>query len=170
MSQIPPPVKGPLKTPASMRTTAASPVVAVAWNDPSQRTPLMLLGGLIALLTVAYWDMFTLTSAAWSEDLYSHGWIVPVFAIALLWLRWEPFTPAPNSERWIGLALLALGLSLRLFAAEYALNPVDRISFIPSIFGAFMLVGGFRTIRWAWPARSFSSSCFRCRPHSKSTC
>jgi exosortase len=115
----------------------------------------MLLGGLVALLIVAYWDMFTLTSAAWSEDLYSHGWIVPLFALALLWLRWEPFSPVPNSERWLGLLLLAFGLSVRLFAAEYALNPVDRLSFIPSIFGAFMLIGGFRTIRWAWPALIF---------------
>ena len=51
------------------------------WNDPSQRTPLMILGGLVLLLVVAYWDMFALTSAAWSEGLYSHGWIVPLFAL-----------------------------------------------------------------------------------------
>jgi len=127
----------------------------VSWTDPSQRTPIILLVGLVGLLVAAYWDMFALTSAAWSEGLYSHGWIVPAFALGLLWLRWQPFAPVPNSERWLGLLLLAGGLCLRLFAAEYAIHTFDRLSFIPAIFGVFMLVGGFHTIRWAWPALGF---------------
>ena len=154
MSQFQPPTKAPLGSPQIVRP--ASPTTEqVSWNHPSQRTPLMMLGGLVTLLVIAYWDMFALTSAAWSEGLYSHGWIVPLFAVALLWLRWEPFKPVPTSERWIGLLLLAIGLSARLFAAKYAFNPIDRISFIPAIFGAFMLVGGFNAIRWAWPALAF---------------
>jgi exosortase len=169
MSQVPPPSKDPSRSTSSsprtdgLRTpgaparaaTIAAPAEPVSWSDPSQRTPLIQLAGLVALLVAAYWDMFSLTSAAWSEGLYSHGWIVPLFALALLWLRWEPFTPVPSMERWLGVLLLAIGLSMRLFAAKYAFNPIDRISFIPSIFGAFMLVGGFRTIRWAWPALAF---------------
>jgi exosortase len=135
---------------------AAVPKVDVGIFDPSQRMPLMLLGGLIALLVVAYGDMLALTSAAWSDDLYSHGWIIPLFSLGLLWLRWQPFQEnVPPIERWTGLLLLAVGLSVRLFAAEYTILPVDRLSFIPSIFGAFMLVGGFHAVRWAWPAIVF---------------
>jgi len=130
--------------------------VDVGIFDPSQRTPLMLLVGLVVLIVVAYGDMLALTSAAWSDDLYSHGWIIPLFSLGLLWLRWQPFQESvPAVERWVGLLLLALGLSVRLFAAEYTILPVDRLSFIPSMFGAFMLVGGFHTIRWAWPALVF---------------
>jgi exosortase len=114
-----------------------------------------MLGGLVVLLIVAYWDMFTLTSAAWTEDLYSHGWIVPLVALGLLWLRWEPFGQVPASERWMGLLLLAIGLGSRLVAAEFSIHPLDRLTFIPSIFGAFMLVGGYSAIRWAWPALGF---------------
>jgi exosortase len=104
---------------------------------------------------MAYWDMFVLTSAAWSEGLYSHGWLVPVIALALLWLRWEPFGPVPQYERWLGLLLLAAGLAARLVAAEYGMNPVDRLSFLVSTFGVFMLVGGMHIIRWAGPALAF---------------
>src|SRR3954465_3824405 len=130
MSQVPPPSRDPSRvTPATrpdgLRTpgaparaaTTAAPAQPVSWNDPSQRIPLIQLGGLVALLVAAYWDMFSLTSAAWSEGLYSHGWIVPLFALALLWLRWQPFTPVPTSERWLGVLLLAMGLGARLFAA-----------------------------------------------------
>ncbi len=127
----------------------------VDFFDGSQRAPLMMLVGLVVLLVAAYWDMFTLTSAAWSEDLYSHGWIVPLFAVGLLWLRWEPFESVPAGERWLGLLILGIGLATRLLAAEYTILPLDRLSFIPSIFGAFLLVGGLRTIRWAWPGLVF---------------
>jgi exosortase len=132
-----------------------APAPDVGFFDPSQRAPLLMLGGLIVLLVIAYSDMFALTSAAWSDDLYSHGWIIPLCALGLLWLRWEPFRPVPTHERYIGLALLGFGLAARLVAAEYTILPVDRLSFIPSIFGAFMLVGGMHTIRWAWPGLIF---------------
>jgi exosortase len=173
MSQVPPISKDPRRpaAPASPAPGARRPVApqragqtprgpsappeAVGIFDASQRTPLLMLVGLLVLLVAAYWDMFTLISAAWSEDLYSHGWIVPIVALGLLWLRWEPFGPVPASERWIGLLLLAIGLSARLVAAEFSIQPVDRLTFMPSIFGAFILVGGFHTIRWAWPGLAF---------------
>ncbi len=157
MSQIQPPAKDPLRSTTPLHAAAAHgvPVETVRWNDPSQHAPLMLLGSLVALLVAAYWDMFTLTSAAWSNDLYSHGWIVPLFALALLWLRWEPFAPVPAMERWIGLGILAAGLIFRLVGELYVINFFARLSFIPAVFGVFMLVGGYRTIRWAWPALAF---------------
>ncbi|MEX0642595.1 MAG: exosortase/archaeosortase family protein [Pirellulales bacterium] len=154
MNQPNTPSSNPLRMGQPMRTpTPAAP--PIPWNDPSQRTPLIMLGGMVALLVLAYWDMFALTSAAWSEGLYSHGWIVPVFALGLMWMRWEPIGPVPMSERWMGFGLLAFGLSMRLAAAWLGSPPVDRLSFLPSIFGVFMLVGGINIIRWAGPALGF---------------
>jgi exosortase len=132
---------------------AAAPPVSF-W-DPSQRGPLLILGGLLVLVVIAYLDMLSLTRAAWRDGLYSHGWIVPLFALALLWMRWQPFGPVPAMERWIGVLLVGIGLSVRLWAAEYGHNPVDQLSFLPTIFGVFMMVGGFHVIRWAWPALGF---------------
>jgi exosortase len=157
---------------------------------------------------VAYFDMLSLVSAAWQDGLYSHGWIVPLFALALLWMRWQsqgslpsaerkvgvglmivgaliglaawylgsnllallaflpgtfgailfvggPLQTVPTTERWIGVALVAFGLSVRLWAAEYGHQPFDQLSFLPTIFGVFMMVGGFNLIRWVWPALAF---------------
>ncbi len=154
MNQPKTPASNPLRMGQPTRTPAPA-IPPVPWNDPSQRAPLIMLGGLVFLLVLAYWDMFSLTSAAWSEGLYSHGWIVPVFALGLMWMRWEPIGPVPSSERWTGLALLVAGLSMRLVAAEWGMNPVDRLSFLPAIFGVFMLVGGMNIIRWAGPALGF---------------
>ena len=172
MSQIPPPSKSNRRTVEELRaadtrrTSTPSRTAPQATRGPaapasadlfdkSQQIPLLCLIGLVGLLVAAYWDMFTLTSAAWSDGLYSHGWIVPLFSIWLLWMRWEPIGTVPNRERWLGLLLLLGGLAVRLLAAEYTINPIDRLSFIVSLFGAFMMVGGVPIIRWAWPALVF---------------
>jgi exosortase len=155
MAQLPPPVLTPHRKDPIRPVQPARPAAVarpISWTDPSQRTPLLILGGLVLLLIVAYWDMFSLTSAYWHEGLYSHGWLVPLGALALLWMRFQPFEEVPPMERWIGLGLVAAGLLARLYAAEYGAQPIDRISFIPAIFGVFMLVGGMRVIEWAWPA------------------
>ena len=52
--------------------------------------PMIWLLSSTVLLVLAYGDTLALTSAAWSDPLYSHGWIVPAFALALMWMRFEP--------------------------------------------------------------------------------
>jgi exosortase len=133
----------------------AGPTGAVAWNDPSQHAQLITLGLLTLGLVIAYWDTFTLVAAEWANPLYSHGYIVPLFALGLLWMRYQPFQPVPAAERWIGLGILVAGLAIRHFGVYMTMNPLDRYSFLIAIFGVFMLVGGYHTIRWAWPALGF---------------
>jgi exosortase len=214
MSQVPPIPKDPSrKAPAPRPASVPMPtgpraVAAVTAKQEVSRTSLLILAALIYLAIVAYFDMLSLVSAAWKDGLYSHGWIVPLFALALLWMRWQPqgslpatdrkvgiglaaigalmglaawytgsqllamlaFLPAtfgvilfvggplgavPAIERWAGVLLVAMGLSVRLWAAEYGHQPIDQLSFLPTIFGIFTMVGGFNLIRWAWPALAF---------------
>jgi exosortase len=61
----------------------------------------------------------------------------------------------PTAERWIGLGVFVLGLAIRHFGVYMTMNPLDRYSFLVAIFGLFMMVGGWHTIRWAWPALGF---------------
>jgi exosortase len=137
----------------------AGPPVAVRtesiWNDPTQRTPLITLIVLTVMLVLAYLDTFTIVKDEWSNPLYSHGYIVPLIALGLMWVRFQPFRPVPAIERWIGLGVLILGLSIRLFGVYMTMAPVDRYSFLIAILGVFMLVGGWHTIRWAGPALGF---------------
>lgn len=211
MSNVPPIPKGPSRTvhaPNAPRTVGAVAQPAVSITDSSQRVPLAILSGLLFLLIAAYWDMLSLIRAAWSDPLYSHGWIVPIFALVLLWMRWQtqgslpavdrkigiglaavgaliglaawyvdssllamlaflpgtfgvvlfvggPLQPVPAMERWIGVALVAGALCVRFVAAEYGIYPLDQLSFIPAIFGVFIMVGGFDVVRWAWPGLGF---------------
>jgi exosortase len=155
MNEKKPAVKDPMRFAQPSRVAAESASSQVSWSDPSQRLPLITLTALTALLVAAYWDMFALTSASWEDPLYSHGYIVPLFSLGLMWMRWQPFRPVPNRERWIGLAVLVVALLIRLLAVKAVFNPMDRYSFLLAIFGLFLMVGGWHTVRWAGPALGF---------------
>lgn len=126
-----------------------------SWSDPSQRNPALLLGLLVAGLVVAYANMFVLTSAAWLNPLYSHGWLIPVIAAGLFWVRRQPFQQVSSMERWIGVAILAVGLGVRLLAGFWDMAPLDRLTFLACMLGAFTMVGGWHCLRWAWPSVMF---------------
>ena len=134
---------------------SAAPATEVAWNDPSQRLPLITLVVLSLLLVLAYLDTLLLVKEEWANPLYSHGYIVPIISLALLWLRYQPFRPVPASERWMGLGILVFGLAVRQLGVSMMMNPLDRYSFLIAIIGVFMMVGGWHAIRWAWPALVF---------------
>ena len=157
MSRIQPPLKS-THNPSQPVRTATAVAEPVSLTDASQQTPLLLLGGLLVLLFAAYLNMFALTSATWfgRDSLYAHGWIIPLFALGILWLRWEPFGAVPSRDRWIGVGLLAFGLCVRLVAATLPSRLCSTACrFLPCIFGVFMMVGGMQAIRWAWPGLLF---------------
>ena len=115
-----------------------------------------LLAALVLLLVVVYWNTLRVISVVWNNPAYSHGWLVPVFAAVLLWLRREPIQEANPAERASGIALLAAGLALRMAGGYYAYPYIEMISLLPCVFGVFLLVGGTSLLRWAGPcARLF---------------
>ena len=113
------------------------------------------LGVLLAALLFSYWNTLSRTAEHWDSPQYSHGWLVPLFAIALLWMRYEPLKRVAAWEHWAGLGLLGLGLAMRLTATGFALVIPDMVSFIPSLAGIVLLVGGVNLLRWAGPAILF---------------
>jgi exosortase len=96
------------------------------------------------------------TAHRWArEPQYSHGYLVPFFALVLLWLRRErlPLT-WPSWTRW-GIPVLAAGVGLRLFGTYFHFVWFDPISLLPCLAGVCLLLGGWAAWRWAWPAIAF---------------
>jgi exosortase len=123
--------------------------------------PLAILTGLLVLLCYSYFNSLSgLWLNYWNSDQYSHGYIVPVLAGVLLWLRWDPTLPttmshiATSARLWGGL-LLALGLALRLAAAHMGMETPDMISFIPCLAGVLLMAGGWSLFRWVAPVVLF---------------
>jgi exosortase len=110
-----------------------------------------------AALLWAYWPTLLDLARVWQHNpQYSHGYLVPVFAVALLWLRrdrLDVLTVRPNLT--MGLCLLLLGVGLRLISAAYSYIWFDPISIIPCVAGLCLLLGGWGAWRWAWPSILF---------------
>lgn len=117
--------------------------------------PLATAGGLLAAaLLWSYWPTLADICNRWNVDpSYSHGYLVPAFALWLLWLR-RATLRAGEPSVW-GLGLIALALGLRLAGTYYHFGWFDQLSLIPALGGLFLMLGGWGTLRWAAPALAF---------------
>jgi exosortase len=121
-----------------------------------RRRPEHALAAALGLcLLWAYVPTFLQLWQSWSNDpRYSHGCLVPGFALVLLWTRRHRLSgavPAPG----IGLLLVAAGATMRLAAARYYYGWVGPASLLPSLAGVCALAGGRVALRWAWPSIAF---------------
>lgn len=111
---------------------------------------------LFILLVATHWTTLSRMALRWSSDpQYSHGFVVPIFALAVAWsrrdrlkcLKWEP--------AFIGLALLLLGSAMRIFGIQSDIEPLEALSLLATSFGLVLLVGGWSVLHWCWPALAF---------------
>ena len=123
---------------------------------PANKYPLAALAAGLTCVLWAYWTTLVQTAQRWAQDpMYSHGYLVPGFALVLLWLRQQHLAAGGLRPSWWGLPLLAAGLVLRLAGTYFYLVWLDAVSLVPCLAGLLLAVGGTRAWRWAWPAVAF---------------
>jgi exosortase len=102
------------------------------------------------------WPGLAAMADRWSTDpRYAHGYFVPLFAMALLWMRRSRLEGSKPSENAWGLALLGLGAAFELGGAYIRLNTLEGLALIPYLTGIALLLGGWRILNWSWPAIAF---------------
>ena len=114
----------------------------------------------IAVLAVcllwAYWPTILDMSFTWyANPQYQHGFLVPIFAGFLLYMRRHKLDVAAMKPSFWGLALVGVGLGMRLYGTYSYFISLDAISFLPVVAGLVLLLGGMAAWRWAWPAVLF---------------
>jgi len=117
---------------------------------------LQLLGLFLAASLYSYFPIFPKLAKVWmNKGEYSHGFLVPLFAVVILWIRspdveWSKFRPA----LW-GLPVLISALAFRQVSAHFYLEWFDYLSLIPFLFAVVIMFGGKEALRWAWPSVVF---------------
>ncbi|MGE3821481.1 MAG: exosortase/archaeosortase family protein [Isosphaeraceae bacterium] len=102
-----------------------------------------------------YWPTVRQMATIWQEDpRYSHGYLVPAFALYLLLRRGGRESTRGGGHLW-GLVLLGAGLGLRLAGARVTFAWAEGISLLPTLAGYACLVGGKPALRRAWPSIAF---------------
>jgi exosortase len=111
---------------------------------------------LAAGLAWAYWPVLTAMARRWQDDSrYAHGYLVPAFALVLLWMRRGRLAAAESRPSWWGVAAILAGSAIRLVGAYFYIDWLDAISLLPCLAGVALLLGGRATLAWSWPAVAF---------------
>ena len=122
----------------------------------AQRAMWTAAGVLLVVLLWSYWTTLTAMADRWARDpQYSHGFLVPVFALVVLWFRRELLKSAVWEPCLLGLPVLLAGVVIRLFAIQRDIEPLDAFALLPTLFGLVLFVGGKSVLRWSWPALAF---------------
>jgi len=124
---------------------------------PREQRFLLIALPLAALALIwAYWTNFGDMAWRWGHDpQYAHGYLVPGFAGALLWLRRDRLAAGRLETSWLGCPILAFGIGLRLVGMYFHYIWLDAVSFLPCLAGLWLLIGGRTGWRWGWPAVAF---------------
>lgn len=112
-----------------------------------------LFGALLLMLIWAYWNMLSEAAATWIKGLYSHGYIVPLIALVLLYMRRQPIREISSRERYAGLGVVLLASVIRVLGSSYSV--LDMWTFVLALAGILLVSGGWSLLRWAGPVVVF---------------
>jgi exosortase len=115
--------------------------------------------GVVALglcLLWAYWPTLGILADRWATDpQYSHGYLVPLFSLLLLWQRRGMLAGVVwVGNRW-SIPLLLAGTALRLAGAYFCFDWLDAFSLPVCLAALAVLLGGWPCLLWSWPAVAF---------------
>jgi exosortase len=110
----------------------------------------LIVGVVILLVIWAYWTTLGEMAAKWSRDpQYSHGYLVPLLAIAYLWVRRGEMPNELSPSLW-GIPVLLGATALRLVGAFFFYGWFDQVSLIPLLCGVALTLGGWKGLRWSY--------------------
>jgi exosortase len=109
-----------------------------------------------AALLWSYWPSFQSLERVWSEDpRYSHGYLVPLFVLYLVWSRRAKLTEVGCRPSLGGLVLMGIGIAMHLSGAVTNHEWIESASFLPSLAGLCVLGWGWTALRFLWPCVAF---------------
>ncbi len=120
----------------------------------------LVMGLLLAVLALAmgwaYRPTFVELDRRWTtEPLYSHGYIIPIVALVILWTRRAVIQTAETQPSAWGIPFILLGAAMRLGGDYFYMTAPDRFSLLPILIGICLVLGGRQSLRWAWPAIAY---------------
>lgn len=109
----------------------------------------------VVLLAVYAPALYDLVQDWWYDPNYSHGFLIPLVSIGLVWKKRELLASLPKSRDLRGLVLLAMAMALFIVANGAAEYFTVRFSFVLSILGLTLYLFGPAVVRATWFAIFF---------------
>lgn len=117
------------------------------------RSPALIQGVVLgALLLLVYWNPIQVAAETWTDDPdWSHGWLVPLFSLYLIYSRRDRLAAVPREPSFLGLVILLVALAAYFYFLSIRPYGYPRpLSLVMAIFGVVLFLGGVQVIRIAW--------------------
>jgi len=104
----------------------------------------------------AIWPSVTDMIQKWSTDpTYSHGYIVPLFALGLLWFKRDALRVVPLQPNWWGVLLVAVAGVIQFYGSFHYVRWFSGASLMVYLAGISVLLGGWKLLGLTWQAIGF---------------
>jgi exosortase len=104
-----------------------------------------------ALFLAVNFEQIGILLQRWREPNWSHGYLIPLFSLYLLYCRWNQICRTPRKSSLSGLGILLLSL----VAMILCIHPIGNVWFvqltmIPMLFGLVLYQVGWKMMKLVW--------------------
>ena len=116
----------------------------------------MLLVGL-GISVFVFYDGLEIMVSGWDREEYSHGYMIPLVALYLIWQKQENLVSATTTRDggWLGFSLLVASLVLFLMGELGSLYVLIQYGFLLAFYSLVAMVFGLRGVRVIWAALAY---------------
>ncbi len=86
----------------------------------------------------------------WEQEEYSHGYLIPVIALFLLWQRTEELEKRKLSGSWMGLLFVVGALGAFVLGELSSIYQIIQYGFLLALFGITIAMVGWKGFRLLW--------------------
>ncbi|MCG8544601.1 MAG: VPLPA-CTERM-specific exosortase XrtD [Alphaproteobacteria bacterium] len=145
----------------SISAAQVAPAVPQARSLSSRAIWLASALVVIGALSVVFRDGLIFMAEHWHLEEYSHAWLIPFIALALIWQKLDAVADAKAKEdatrpqgwlqrlsdaRVVGVAVIVAGLLIGLLGELSTIYLVIQYGFLVTVYGVFLLWAGWRGI------------------------
>ena len=119
------------------------------WKVPVSSSVLYL--AVLGLLGYLYQDGLAAMLAIWSgSEEYSHGFLIPLISLFLIWLKRDELLKTPFAPSWAGVFVVLLGLGIYFLGELSTLYIIVQYAFLITLYGVVLAMLGWRAFRIIW--------------------
>ena len=122
-----------------------------------QRHYFWIASGIVvaAALWLIYRDGLAHMVGRWTSEEYSHGYLIPVIAVALVWQRRRELAAIGPRGSWFGPVVVLLALVVGVMGTLSTIHMVIQYAFVLAVVGVVLAFLGWRGTATIWAPLAF---------------